>query len=482
MLVVVPHPQRGLVHKLGITAEQATDVVASIRIAGRVFQVGFLASIINREQALRERLVNRPGESLGVENTNTHDTLGGIDHLAVSTLDLDLLAIGVVDRRFAHREGQRDYAAGLCLACDILADPEAVFGQGIGVDREHIAVLGHKHLLRLTRSERAKDGQEVLLVGLRDIGVGVDGCDLLSGRDARTDRIAIGVDVDLHPALVFGDGIERVLHSPCELVAQTTDLLRCADVLAVIGKHPVKAVTLDEVDTALDRDHRVVQVDGTDTVRTIAACGYDNLVVEGIQNRRADDLVALVEEVATKRSIAGLDEPHPGGLKLAHITVGVLPGKHPVGRVEQVLEKAAGVVADSPFAKQGLLEDIEVDRGSLKTTGCGETGAIASTATAQVHRCQNPSHSLTGRIDEASLVLEPGIAVTLKTTLIIQHKPSALLGRHIGRISPEDLVRHLPTDGVRRSATTPHHIHHLRHQVLDSGVGQQGVPALGDSA
>ena len=133
-------------------------------LAGRVFQESTLASLIKGIETAAEGLVYGTLERLSVEAVDTDDTLLGDYHLACHRVfDLNLISLGIVDRRFAHRESKRNDMAGLALSGDVLADAEAVSRHSLDIDREHIAVLSRQDCLRLARPDGFQDRDEVVL-------------------------------------------------------------------------------------------------------------------------------------------------------------------------------------------------------------------------------------------------------------------------------------------------------------------------------
>ena len=109
--------------EVSICTEQATEIGGCVFFARRVFKVCTLASIIEGVEATAEGLVYGTLERLSVEAVDTDDTLLGVYHLACHRVfDLNLVALGIIDRRFSHREGQRDDMAVLGLASDILSN------------------------------------------------------------------------------------------------------------------------------------------------------------------------------------------------------------------------------------------------------------------------------------------------------------------------------------------------------------------------
>ena len=487
MGVVTLHPQRGLVHKLGFGAEQFVDVGGRVLVTLRVFQVDTLPGIIQNEQTLLESVVLGVREGVDVETVDSDDALGSVHHLAVRAGDANLLALGIIDRRFAHRESQRDDVAGLCLASDILADAEAMLGDIVHIHREHIAILARQHRLGLTRAKGTHNRQQVLLVGGRDARVCGDGSQFGRRRDASADGLPIVIRVDLHTTLVFRHSVERVLDGTGESVSLLGGLKRRQDISTLFVQRPVHTVALDELDTLVERDERIVKVYRSNTKRPFAACKRNDPVVELVEDRGADDLVVAVKEVSTERTIAGLNEPHTSLLELTNDVLGVITGKQTPSRVKEVLQTLLDIVAKSALAEQSLLyrSPITAVNGRSSTLTGRQAGAVADTPV-QIHSGQDPSHRLTGRLNETRGVLALAVHIEPLASLKVALVLGGLLRRHIGHIGIKDGLSdfrynsHLPTQSFGLIA--PHHIDHIRHQSLYGRVRQQGVPAFRDSA
>ena len=102
MGVVAAHPQRGLVHKLGIGAKQFIDIFCRVLVTLGVTQVSPSAIFGVHKETVLESVVLRVSEGVDIEPVHTNDTMGGIYLFAIRADNLDLIALLIVDRRFAH--------------------------------------------------------------------------------------------------------------------------------------------------------------------------------------------------------------------------------------------------------------------------------------------------------------------------------------------------------------------------------------------
>ena len=320
-----------------IGSKQGTKVCGSIFFTFRILKECALTGIIQYIQAARERLVDGTLERLSIETTNTDNTLLGINHLAADRVfDFDYLSISTVDRSLTHSEGKRDEVSCLSLSCDILSDTKAMGCHCLSIDGEDVAIFGSEYRLNFARPDGLHHCQKVILIGLRNIRIVGDCRNLDLCRDAGTNYISVFIRIHLHTTLVLRDSIEAVLNGTDESIRLNPDLLRGHNA-AVLIENPVEAVTLDEVDALLDRNHRIVQVNRTNQVRTLATCLDYKFIVEGIQNGRTDDFVVLVKEVSAQSSISGLNETHTGSLKLGNNVGCVLSSERPIDRIEHIL-------------------------------------------------------------------------------------------------------------------------------------------------